>query len=145
MFNAYLKTLATVLNFPSLQADHNGACLVVMKESGIPLLFEFDDKLVPNHILLSTHVIDFPMQRRVEIYEMALKANHIMEATLSVKPGEDQLYLHQRISPEIPDRELNSLIQTFIENVLMIQKAVEGTLHYPPSRPTIPSSTYRLE
>lgn len=143
MFNDFLKVLANVLHFTSLEADQNGACLIVMKESGIPLLFEYDDELVPNHILISTHVVDFPMERRVEIYEMILKANHIMEATLSVKPGEDQIYLHQRISPEIPDLELNIVIQTFLEHVHMIKKAVEESLHNPPSWPTIPSSTYR--
>ena len=138
MFESFLLELAKVLQFPTLAPDKNGACLIVMKEGNIPLLFELDEQLVPNKILISTQVSEFPLDRRVEIYEDCLKMNQESEATVSVKPDEDVIYLHRRLAPEIQAPELENVVRTFLEQVHKIESHVEELLKKPPKHPKVP-------
>lgn len=138
MFPFFLTELATVLQFSTLAPDENGACLIVMREGDIPLLFEFDEQIVPNKILLSSPLLGFPLDRRAEIYEISLKLNEKIEETLSVKPDEDLLYLHRRIPPEIQAGELEMLLNSFLKQVHAIQKQVEQLLTEPPKRLQVP-------
>ncbi len=140
MFEAFLLELAKVLDFSTLAPDQNGACLIIMKEGNIPLLFELDEQLVPNKILLSSNVLAFPIERRAEIYELSLKTNDSIEETVSVKPDEDELYLHQRINPEIQAKELEMVLNTFLEQITLLKSAVEKLLQEPVKHPTIPPS-----
>lgn len=145
MFEAFLQELAKVLHFSTLAPDKHGACLIVMKEGKIPLLFELDEQLVPNKILVSTPVIDFPIDRRAEIYEDCLKMNASIEGTVSVKPDEDMLYLHRRIAPEIQSPELEIILNTFLNQVSLIKTHVEELLRKPPRRPQIPPSPSSIQ
>lgn len=138
MFETFLRELAKVLHFSSLTPDSNGVCLILMKEREIPLLFELDEQLVPNKILLSTSIIDFPIERRAEIYEVCLKMNASSEATVSVKPDEDKIYLHRRFSPDIQAPELEKIVEKFLEQANKIQAHIEELLTKPPKRPKIP-------
>jgi len=138
MFEAFLLELAKVLHFSTLAPDKNGACLIVMKEGKTPLLFEFDEQLVPNKILISTPVIDFPIDRRTEIYEDCLKMNHAIEETVSVKPDEDMIYLHRRLSPEIQAQELEVVVHAFLKEVQKIKAHVEELLKKAPKHPKVP-------
>lgn len=116
-FELFLEKLAKVLLFSSLGPDSNGVCLIEMKEGRIPLLFEFDDQLVPYSILVSTPLYAFPLTHRYGIYQICLMGNGEMEETLSVKPDEDLLYLHRRIHPEIDIFDLDLLLKNFLEKV----------------------------
>ncbi|MCH9626638.1 MAG: hypothetical protein S4CHLAM2_02640 [Chlamydiales bacterium] len=140
MFEAFLLELAKVLEFPTLAPDQNGACLILMKEGNIPLLFELDEQLVPNKILLSSNVLAFPIERRIEIYELSLKTNDTIEETVSVKPDEDELYLHQRINPEVQAKELEVVLNTFLKQVAHLKSAVAKLLQEPVKHPTVPPS-----
>ncbi|MCC5831480.1 MAG: type III secretion system chaperone [Chlamydiales bacterium] len=140
MFEGFLLELAKVLHFSTLRPDQNGACLIIMKEGKIPLLFELDEQLVPNKILLSTPVIEFPIERRTEIYEDCLKMNSTSEETVSVKPDEDIIYLHRRIAPEIQASELELVVNAFLKKVRIIKAHVEELLNKLPKRPQIPPS-----
>ena len=138
MFETFLQELAKVLQFSTLAPDQNGACLIVMKENKIPLLFELDEQLVPNKILVSSPVISFPIERRAEIYEECLKVNHGIEETISVKPDEDLIYLHRRISYEIQAKELEVIVHGFIKQINMMKGHVEQLLKQPPKHPKFP-------
>ncbi len=138
MFETFLLELAKVLHFPTLAPDDKGACLIIMKEGDIPLLFELDEKLVPNKILVSTPVIDFSIDRRSEIYEMCLTLNSKCEETLSVRPDEDLIYLHRRIAAEIQAAQLEIIVQGFLAQVDQIKKHVEELLKKVPKHLTIP-------
>lgn len=131
-FETFLLELAQALNFTTLAPDALGACLIMMKEGTIPLLFEFDDQLVPNTILISCPIAAIPISHRLDIYEALLKGNSLIENTLSVKPDEDMLYMHRRLHPEIQAKELKQILHFFLETVKLWKKNVEAILSMPP-------------
>jgi hypothetical protein len=148
-FEKFLQELAKVLHFPQLAPDAHGVCLIIMKEGNIPLLFEFDDHLVPNTILLSSPIIHFAIDHRVEIYKASLIGNTTIEETLSVKPDEDLLYLHRRFHPDIGSSDLETLLQTFLDIAKKWRGKVEQILSQPPQektshRPTIQVFPYKV-
>ncbi len=116
-FELFLSELAKALNFSSLAPDSQGVCLIQIKNEETPLLFEFDDQLVPNTVLLSSPVSAVPIERRAEVFESILMANLEIEDTLSVKPDEDMLFLHRRLHPQIHAREIREIIKTFLDTV----------------------------
>ncbi len=124
-FEVFLLELAKVLQFSTLAPDAKGACLIIMKEGNIPLLFEYDEQLVPNTILLSCLVCAIPMEKRCEVYEASLIGNASIEETLSVKPDEDLLYLHRRFHPSIQASDLDKLLKRFLENVKLWKGKVD--------------------
>ncbi len=103
-----------------------------MKEGRIPLLFEYDDQLVPYSILVSTPLYAFPLTHRYGIYQLCLLGNSEMEETLSVKPDEDFLYLHRRIHPEIEASDLDLVIKNFLERVRDWKEQAEILCRQPP-------------
>ncbi len=141
-FQTFLKQLATVLKFTALSADKHGACLVVLKSSNTPILFEFDDHLVPNTILLSTPIVELVEESARAFFKEVLEGNQKMEETLSLKPDERLIYLHRRISPEIEAKELTSIIDYFLKSTLhwkavfekLVQEAPKDNKE-PPSSP----------
>lgn len=145
MFENFLKELAQLLEFPSLSPDEKGACLIIMKASNTPLLFELDEQLVPNKILISSEVLTFPLERRAEIYEECLKLNSIIEETVSVKPDEDVIYLHRRLTSEIQENELKVVIDTFLEHIQMTKQRIEKLLGQPAKHQTIPPSPSSIQ
>ncbi len=114
-FETFLTQLAPLLQFPSLSPDAKGACLIIMKEGNVLLLFEFDEQLVPNTVLLSSLLCSIPQERRAEVYEALLIGNQTIEETLSAKPDEDLLYLHQRFHPAIEAAALEKELSHFLE------------------------------
>lgn len=131
-FEIFLNELGKILELSSLRPDRNGACLIILKEGQISLLFEYDDELVPNTILVTATLLTFSIQYREDIYEFCLKANQTMEETLSVKPDEDALYLHKRIHPDIEKSDLDSVLKSFIENYKILKEQGEKILQNPP-------------
>lgn len=131
-FETFLLELAKVLQFTHLEPDAHGACLIIMKEGNVPLLFEFDDHLVPNTILLSSPIAHFPIEHRVDIYEVSLSGNATIEETLSVKPDEDHLYVHRRFHPEIQAADIEKLLEIFLETVKKWKGEVERIVSQPP-------------
>lgn len=138
-FELFLKELAKVWQFSSLAPDEKGACLISLKEEDLFLLFEYDDQLVPNTVLLSTEIIPFPIVYRSDMYEVCLKGNHSIEETLSVKPDEDLLYLHRRFHPDIDAEDLDPLITSFIHCVKEWRENVARLISKPPRTFQIPS------
>lgn len=141
-FHGFLIQLASVLKFTALAADKHGACLVVMKKNNLPILFEFDDHLVPNTVLLSTPIVEIEEASARSFYKTILEGNSKMEETLSLKPDERLVYLHRRISPEINSKELKPLIDYFLKSTLhwkdVFGKLVQEAPHdekEPPSSP----------
>jgi hypothetical protein len=137
-FEIFLTQLAVVMHFSSLAPDGRGACLIIMKEGNIPLLFEFDEQLVPNTVLLSSPIITIPITHRADIYEALLKANSTIEETLSVKPDEDMLYLHRRFHPDIQAHEIEQLLEPFLKNVKHWKMQVEAIASEPPHSDKFP-------
>jgi hypothetical protein len=137
-FETFLMELAKVLQFSSLAPDAHGACLIVMKEDSSSLLFEFDDQLVPNTILLSCPIIPIPIDHRAAIYEAALIGNNTIEDTLSVKPDEDTLFLHSRFHPSIQAAEIEKILYSFLKNVKLWKSKVETISKEPPSSSQMP-------
>lgn len=123
--NEFLTQLAVALEFTALSLDKQGVCLIVMKAHNIPLLFEFDDHLVPNTVLLSTPILPLPHEYEWEAMIKALMGNHMMEETLSLKPDDNILYFHRRMSPHIKAKELKLLIDRFLEQTLKWKGALE--------------------
>lgn len=138
LFETFLLELAKVLQFSTLAPDAKGACLIIMKEGNIPLLFEFDEQLVPNTILLSCLVSTIPMERRSEVYEASLIGNQTIEECLSVKPDEDLLYLHRRFHPSIQAADLEKLLLSFLENVKRWKGKVDTLAKEPPRLDRLP-------
>lgn len=145
-FQDFLDELAEALQFSSLGPDKWGACLIVMKEEEASLLFEFDDKLVPNTILLSSAIASLPFENRREIFEVCLKGNNKIDETLSCKPDEDVLYLHRRLHPDIRSQELLSLIRIFLEQIKIWRKKMyEMSINPPkPDRYPLPSEPFQI-
>lgn len=128
LFQKFLDQLAVVLEFKELKPDSHGACLLIMKQSHVPLLFELDDQLVPNSILLSSPVTEMRAEQQVVVLNACLKKNQQMEETLSRKPDEDAIYLHRRISPDITHEELKPIINDFIAAVLKSKQDLEKVM-----------------
>src|SRR5262249_27351044 len=137
-FEEFLMQLAQVLQFQRLAPDEQGACLIVMKESNAQLLFEFDEQLVPNTVLLSCLISSIPIDHRSDIYEALLAGNSTIEDTLSVKPDEDLLYLHRRFHPSIQADSLEKLLNTFLETVKTWKLNVDTISKQPPHAGRIP-------
>lgn len=138
-FEVFLKELAPLLHFPSLAPDSSGACLIIIKDGEIPLLFEFDDHLVPNTILVSTYIAPIPKEQRALFYAASLNGNCLIEETLSVKPDEEALYLHRRFHPDIQSPHLDQVFQGFLKQAKE-WKAKAGLLaKEQPSSMNIPS------
>lgn len=131
-FELFLQELAKVLQFSTLAPDAKGACLIIMKEGNVPLLFEYDEQLVPNTILVSCLVCQIPMERRIEVYDASLIGNASIEESLSVKPDEDLLYLHRRFHPSIQAGDLDKLLKRFLENVKLWKGKVDALSKEPP-------------
>ena len=140
MLKAFLLQLAKVLALPTLKPDKNGACLLVMRENQIELLFEADEQLVPNTILLSCPLLSFPMEKRADIYEEVLKVNRALDQTLSVKPDEDLIYLHQRLNPDMQADELKPVLDHFLNLVTTWRQAFEKVIQSVPKQEKPPPS-----
>ncbi len=138
-FKTFLLELAKVLEFSTLAPDEKGACLIIMKEGQIPFLFEYDEQLVPNTVLVSCAITSIPIERRADVYEAILKENHRIEETLSVKPDEDMVYLHRRFHPLIQAEELDTFLHSFLERVKQWKVEVEQIAHRPPRSDKIPA------
>lgn len=132
-FENFLKELAEVLGFSQLAPDIEGACLIVMKEGSIPLLFEFDDQLVPYTILVSSLIGLIPPKYQADIYEASLIGNETIEQTLSIKPDEDLLYLHQRVHPAIHGSDLKNVVYNFLDTFKIWKETIENITKAPPS------------
>jgi hypothetical protein len=145
LFESFLTELAHVLQFATLTPDAKGGCLIVMKEDNIPLLFEFDEQLVPNTVLLSCLVCPIPLEKRAEVYEACLIGNQSIDACLSVKPDEDLLYLHRRFHPTIQATNLEKHLLQFLDTAQLWKKKVETITKtpLPPNKlPLHPSSLH---
>lgn len=129
-FQKFLNQLAVVLEFTQLKPDKHGACLIIMKANNVPLLFEFDDQLVPNSILVSCPVTSIQYGYENVALTACLKRNELIEETLSKKPDEEQIYLHRRIHPGILSEDLKPIVDHFIETVLASKQELE-TLQRP--------------
>lgn len=132
MFEEFLKTLASVLDFSQLKPDENGACQIIIKDGNIPILFEWDDELVPRTVLASSLLAAFPLEYRADIYQMCLIANSTQEEILSTKPDEDLVYLHRRFHPEIQKDSLETSIQSFVASSKRAKSLIENLLKNPP-------------
>lgn len=142
-FEIFLSELAKVVHLSHLKPDSHDTCFLLWKEGEIPLLFEFDDQLVPNTILLSAEIAPIPLDYQQEVFETALKENSLSEETLSVKPDEDMLFLHRRFHPFISAEEMDSLLKPFIEKVKQWRSKLKDISQKPPqfsSKPPHPSS-----
>ena len=137
-FEVFLLELAKVLQFSTLAPDAKGACLIIMKEGNIPLLFEWDEQLVPNTILLSCLVCQISMERRCEVYEACLMGNESIEETLSVKPDEDLVYLHRRFHPSIQQEDLGNLLKRFLENLKLWREKIDQLTKEPSQTDLLP-------
>jgi hypothetical protein len=131
-FEMFLSELAKVLEFSSLHPDEHGACLIIMKEGNVPLLFEFDDQLVPNTVLLSSPILSIPTTHGLTIHEALLKGNGGIEETLSVKPDDEMLYLHRRFHPQIGASEIDQLLQIFLQTLKEWKAKVQNIVHQLP-------------
>jgi len=138
-FEIFLLELAKVLQFSTLAPDARGACLIIMKDGNVPLLFEFDDQLVPNTVLLSSAVASIPIAHRADIYEASLIGNMAIEDTLSIKPDEDMLYLHCRFHPQIQAVEIEQSLKFFLSNFKEWKRKVDEIAKMPPRIDKIPS------
>ena len=126
LFQTFLTHLAPVLEFQDLKPDQHGACLIIMKEHNVPLLFEFDESLVPNSILLSSPVAQIEVGCEEQVHGLCLKGNEQMHNTLSKRPDEDQIYLHRRLHPDIDTEQLRPIIQQFVEHVVTWKQKLEA-------------------
>ncbi|MCP5469792.1 MAG: type III secretion system chaperone [Chlamydiales bacterium] len=138
-FRIFLKQLAKVLQFTALAPDKHGACLVIMKKNNIPLLFEFDDHLVPNTILISTPIIEVALSHEWHFYNETLKGNSLGEETLSLKPDDNLIYLHRRLSPLISAEDLQDILDVFIAKTVQWKECFEKiTQEREPDKPDEP-------
>ncbi|MCH9609578.1 MAG: hypothetical protein S4CHLAM45_15100 [Chlamydiales bacterium] len=118
-FKTFLKQLAIVLEFDTLKPDKHGACLIIMKGSEVPLLFEYDEKVAPHTVLVSSPICGIPPGKIEEVLELSLHGNATQEETLSCKVDEEVIYLHRRFNPTIQSAELYVLIDAFVAKVLL--------------------------
>ncbi len=121
-FQTFLQELAQGLDYGALMPDDSGGCVVNVEDK--ELLFEFDDQLVPNTVLLSAFVCDLPRERRKEILLDCLKANSEIEETLSKKPDEEVVYLHRRLHPDIRADELREVSAAFAKQISHWQQKI---------------------
>lgn len=121
-FQQFLQELAQGLGYGTLLPDEYGGCAVTVESQ--ELLFEFDDKLVPNTVLLSAAVCELPRERRKNVLLECLKANSEIEETLSKKPDEEVIYLHRRLHPDIRAEELKIVSTAFANRVAIWQKKI---------------------
>ena len=114
-----------MLEFKKLKPDEHGACLLVMNESNVPLLFEYDDHLVPNSVLVSSPVTPIGYGKEGDVLKRCLIMNAGLEETLSKKPDEEEIYLHRRIHPDIHAKDLDPIVSQFVETVVQSKKQLE--------------------
>ena len=124
-FKDFLNELAKALEFSHLEADTHGACLIVLKEDQLPLLFEFDDSLVPGTILASCEIAPIPQEIKPIFLEQALIANHTLEETLSICPNKDSLFLHRRIGAKILSDDLKVVIDSLVSQARQWRKKIK--------------------
>lgn len=145
-FYSFLQELAEALSFPSLVPDNQGACLLHFHEKDHSILFEFDDQLVPNTILMSSPLCLLPEENRLEILESCLKGNQEMDETLSCKPDDFFLYLHRRVYPGIQAAALTPVINAFLSKITLWKEKIAAISKKPPNphRFPLPPSTFSL-
>lgn len=146
LFEVFLQELAKAMRFNDLKADAQGACEILIKEGDISLLFEFDDQLVPNTILLSAPVSDFPSEHRAAIYAAILAGNMGLEETLSIKPDDDLCFLHIRFNPQIQAAEIEQMLKSFVLKVKEWKQKIEAISNTrpPPPKSSIPPPTFKV-
>ncbi len=132
-FQEFLNELAVVLGFP-LQPDDKGACLILMKQEEVPLLFEFDESLVPNTILISSEISPISEDILSAVLEEALIANHSMSETLSCRPDSNFLYLHKRVHPKIAAADLKIIVEPLVKQVTHWRGRVQEIQKSPPDK-----------
>ncbi len=138
-FETFLGQLAQVLDFTALRPDQHGACLIVVKSSDTPLLFELDDHIAATTILLSSPIGTYPQQKALA--ELCLKGNLSIQETLSYRTEDQNVYLHRRLNPHIQTTELKQVIDSFLKQLELWKTQLE-TLPAPEKRhhPLPPSS-----
>lgn len=137
-FEEFLLELAKALEFDHLGPDRQGACLIVMKEDQTSLLFEYDESLVPHHVLVSSEICPIPSEISSAVLEEALVSNFVLEATLSCKPDSNHLYLHYRFHPKIDSAEIKSVIDNILTQIRQWRQKVKDLLQSPQYREETP-------
>ncbi len=138
LFEYFLLELAQALELKTLAPDAKEACLLIMKEGEVPLLFECDEHLVPNTILASSVVLSFPHERRKEVCMLTLKLNENAQSTASVKPDEDLFFLHLRIHPDVQSADLKGVITEFLRERKGALEQLHQLLQTPAQNEVIP-------
>lgn len=124
-FISFLNELAQTLGFSTLTPDQKGVCQLAFEKESLELLFEFDEQLVPNTILLTAFLCPLPEKNKVQVMENCLKENANLLETLSCKPDEELVYLHLRIHPEIRSSELNPLVKNFLADATRLRQKIK--------------------
>lgn len=131
-FHRFLEVLADTFDFPNLAPDAHGACLIHQKEHQAYLLFEFDEQLVPNTVLVSSPVLPLPVHNRADILEACLKGNHENLETLSIKNDEGVIYLHRRVHPNIEKEELQHVLDSLLNQIKVWRQKINDLSTQPP-------------
>lgn len=137
-FEEFLDELAKALLFKQLKPDSKGACLLVLQKEQIPLLFEFDNSLVPNTILVSIEVCPIPHEILRSVLEEGLMANQHLSETLSCKPDSDYLFLHKRLHPKIESADIKKSVDSLIHETQAWRSRVHEILQSPERDDTTP-------
>lgn len=122
MFNRFLTSCAEACQLKNLTDQGQGVCALSIDE--IPCLFELDETVVQDHVILSTQVASFPVDQQRFVMETCLKLNAHAPATLSIKPHEPRVMMHQRIPCDIDPQELRSIITDFVTRVERAQQSL---------------------
>lgn len=114
IFADFLKELAKATHFSDLKPDQQGSCLLEFKNEKLHILFEYDDSLVPNTIIISTEIADYSKELIADVLEECLIGNYMIEETLSSQPNEATLFLHRRVHPQIDATEILAILESFL-------------------------------
>jgi hypothetical protein len=125
LFQEFLQKIASLYSLDTLRPDQMGACQLFLKKENLHLLFEYDDHIVPDTILVSTSLGEIAIGKEEDVSKKLLKYNEKGEDILSIQPEEPICFLHRRLSPHLEKEKLQESLTTFKETAVYWQQEIQ--------------------
>lgn len=126
LFQDFLNKLQRALGTSALHPDAHHACLLHFREEGVELLFEYDDRIVPQSVIVTSPIGVVSAAIARDLLEEALKENGVRETALAFVPEQESLFLFLRIPLFLEEAEVARLVHTCCAEVLLWRQRLES-------------------
>lgn len=117
-FQAFLDQIAAIYGLPSLAPDNKGACQLRLHNENLSILFEYDNSVVFNTILLSSPLEEVHNNSPTLLIE-SFQHNYLNDEVVSIQPAPSIYFLHRRFDTTIEQEYLQNALASFVHTATL--------------------------